>query len=550
MFLYLDDDLTQSERVAGIDLNCKEHVSDSETDSQSEEEALIENKAFPQQRFSPVMRPLSSTDITYRPKPMLVKPEPQLKIDLAMGSAAVVSERAALHVTRPSSSGSSVFHPTGAVFKAHMPRLRDNVVDPTAAKMAAGVSSVASPGALQRSYSVDSSETRPRGGSQVKTIHNITMMTQPDKRGIILSTNTQVALGQHNRHGVVLSKITQKGPKGLPKTVSMTGGSTMRGVRPQVGPIAIASKPVMPMPPLSASPATPTVCVNPAGVALNVHPHVVAPSAATILKAPITAVSAASRPSHENIAAALVNAPIALKSLSCAQVAPPRVQAAPAGLVTNFILKPGMQATPDGATNIQTLTAPVGMSRAPPTPVQYILPSFTLQAGPNGKVQNILQMAMPNAQLHAGSIQLAIPNQSLLQQPPAMVAQPQLMNAKFQVAQAPVTMATPTIQQKLISLNQQTLQMVNPNPTLAQPAPSPSHPIVAPRFMTLSHPGQILSMGQQQQLQQPAATRVVSLASQQMLTTSGLSHFTLVNSQSQALAGIQSPRILLPTTNK
>ena len=535
MFLYVDDDLTQSERVAAIDLNCKEHVSDSETDSQSEEEALIENKAFPQQRFSPVMRPLSSTDITYRPKPMLVKPEPQLK-DMATGSAAVVSERAALHVTRPSNSG-SVFHPTGAVFKAHMPRLRDNAVDPTAAKLA--VSSVASPGALQRSYSVDSSETRPpRGGSSshVKTIHNITMMTQPDKRGIILSTNTQVALGQHNRHGVILSKITtQKVPKGLPKTASsMAGGATMRGVpRPPVGPIAIASKPVMSMPPLSASPATPTV---------NVHPHVAAPLA-TILKAPIAAVGAATRPNHENIGATLVNAPIMLKSLSSAPVAPPRVQAAPAAaLLTNFILKPGMQAVPGGATNIQTL--PVGMSRAPPTPVQYILPSFTLQAGPNGKVQNILQMAMPNTALHAGSIQLAIPNQSLLQQPPAMVAaQPQL---KFQVPA--VTVATPTMQQKLISLShQQTLQMINP--TLAQPpAPSPSLP---PRYVTLGPAGQqILTMGQQQLQQPPAATGVVSLAGQQMLTTSGLSHFTLVNSQSQALAGVQSPRILLPTTNK
>jgi hypothetical protein len=36
------------------DLICKEHVSDSETDSQTEEDNLIENKAFPQQRFSPV----------------------------------------------------------------------------------------------------------------------------------------------------------------------------------------------------------------------------------------------------------------------------------------------------------------------------------------------------------------------------------------------------------------------------------------------------------------------------------------------------------------
>lgn len=40
----------------GIDLNCKEHVSDSATDSEAEDNVLIENKAFPQQRFSPVMK--------------------------------------------------------------------------------------------------------------------------------------------------------------------------------------------------------------------------------------------------------------------------------------------------------------------------------------------------------------------------------------------------------------------------------------------------------------------------------------------------------------
>jgi hypothetical protein len=45
--------------MGGIDLNCKEHVSDSTTDSETEESVLIENKAFPQQRFSPVMKTVS-----------------------------------------------------------------------------------------------------------------------------------------------------------------------------------------------------------------------------------------------------------------------------------------------------------------------------------------------------------------------------------------------------------------------------------------------------------------------------------------------------------
>ena len=71
MFSLLDDEVANMESTpsseanqtdvnqneTGIDLNCQEHVSDSETDTQSEDE--IENKAFPQQRFSPVMKPVT-----------------------------------------------------------------------------------------------------------------------------------------------------------------------------------------------------------------------------------------------------------------------------------------------------------------------------------------------------------------------------------------------------------------------------------------------------------------------------------------------------------
>ena len=47
-------------------LMCEEHVSDSDTDSQTEDDGLIENKAFPQQRFSPVMKAIGPADVTYR----------------------------------------------------------------------------------------------------------------------------------------------------------------------------------------------------------------------------------------------------------------------------------------------------------------------------------------------------------------------------------------------------------------------------------------------------------------------------------------------------
>ena len=48
----------------GMDLNCKEHVQDSDSESQTDDEHnLIENKVFPQQRFSPVMKPLVPTGV-------------------------------------------------------------------------------------------------------------------------------------------------------------------------------------------------------------------------------------------------------------------------------------------------------------------------------------------------------------------------------------------------------------------------------------------------------------------------------------------------------
>lgn len=52
-----------------IDLKCKEKVTDSDTESQSDAEPLLENKTLPQQRFSPV-KSSSSSEVTCRPKPI------------------------------------------------------------------------------------------------------------------------------------------------------------------------------------------------------------------------------------------------------------------------------------------------------------------------------------------------------------------------------------------------------------------------------------------------------------------------------------------------
>ncbi|XP_077985247.1 protein capicua homolog [Glandiceps talaboti] len=131
-----DDEVSSVQQVGMIDLKCQEHVSDSDTDSQSEEEGMIENKVFPQQRFSPVMKPISSADITYRPKPL--KPDSTSpirrqftgvdQIDCVSSSANVTGTSAgqlieSQPITRPAQSGIG-FQPKGAVFKAHSPKGR------------------------------------------------------------------------------------------------------------------------------------------------------------------------------------------------------------------------------------------------------------------------------------------------------------------------------------------------------------------------------------------------------------------------------------------
>ncbi|XP_059163863.1 protein capicua homolog isoform X3 [Physella acuta] len=59
----------ETSQPGDIDLKCAEQVSDSATESDNEDEGLIENKAFPQQRFSPVMKQVTQADLLH-PKPI------------------------------------------------------------------------------------------------------------------------------------------------------------------------------------------------------------------------------------------------------------------------------------------------------------------------------------------------------------------------------------------------------------------------------------------------------------------------------------------------
>jgi hypothetical protein len=86
---------------SGVDLKCRERVM-SDTDDET-----IEDKAFPQQRFSPVMRP--SKAVAVRPKPVRAGSVAEVPTDCVVKSAPL----------NYSCGGSqAAFQPQGAVFKA------------------------------------------------------------------------------------------------------------------------------------------------------------------------------------------------------------------------------------------------------------------------------------------------------------------------------------------------------------------------------------------------------------------------------------------------
>ncbi|XP_071959061.1 protein capicua homolog isoform X2 [Antedon mediterranea] len=102
-----------------IDLQCEEKVADSDPETESDEESAMHNKAFPQQRFSPMIKTIS--DVALRPKPIKAKPDSKTSRGSdqsdGCGSGSEI-------VARPV-GGVSDFQPTGAVFKAHSPKGRD-----------------------------------------------------------------------------------------------------------------------------------------------------------------------------------------------------------------------------------------------------------------------------------------------------------------------------------------------------------------------------------------------------------------------------------------
>jgi hypothetical protein len=110
-----DDQMVICEESGGveIDLKCKEKVTDSDSESQSDLEASVENRSFPQTRFSPVSN--KSTDVTYRPKP--IKAIMPTSDSTTKYSSTASSSTLSFHYSPVNPSGITGFQPTGGAFK-------------------------------------------------------------------------------------------------------------------------------------------------------------------------------------------------------------------------------------------------------------------------------------------------------------------------------------------------------------------------------------------------------------------------------------------------
>lgn len=111
-----DDHMVICEEQTGveIDLKCKEKVTDSDSESQSDLEPQDTNRQFMQQRFSPLNHN-KSTEVTYRPKP--IKAMMPNTDNTSKYSPAPTSSTLSFHYSPVNPSGVTGFQPTGGAFK-------------------------------------------------------------------------------------------------------------------------------------------------------------------------------------------------------------------------------------------------------------------------------------------------------------------------------------------------------------------------------------------------------------------------------------------------
>ncbi|KAK3597989.1 hypothetical protein CHS0354_042342 [Potamilus streckersoni] len=549
-----------------IDLKCKEHVSDSETDSNTEED-IIENKAFPQQRFSPVMKPHVSSDITLRPKPIKRIPDSSFcgSGDSTIRSALNSHQFDDRLPSRPASNGST-FQPTGAVFKAKTKHLRMSTGSLQELRQSYKNTSDAN-FVSQRSESVSSAAKVAMSQHQHVKIHNITMATQGEQR-IILSSNMETTLGDQNGRGPVISKFPQKTPRQIqspakpiplapqPQTlhqilIKPTGApsgthSNMNLSKPITSStvqIMAASQTVVTCAGQGTSVVTPTFTTmgkpiaTPVPVASIHRSHQVVNCKTTTSNLPLQTQSIIPNSNgNGNIKTVviqgiptsqygmIINPPssspnkispatsghylttlrnvVTSQNLASQGNQTPTHTVAPPTMFTNIMVKPSTTIlTTLAAPQAQNMVTSGSQSNLQPTPVQYILPSIRMQATPQGgKVQNILQMALPSGPVQPGSIQLTFAGNQPTQ---ATTLQPTIQSVQHPI-QAQVSLQSGKIQLTPIGTGIKVASVSSPGKIIHHPSPSAS-----PQQQTLQVISQIPATASQQHV--PIVTQLVTV---------------------------------------
>ncbi|XP_069118802.1 protein capicua homolog [Argopecten irradians] len=577
------DDVGDTSETETRKLECNENVYDSETDSQTEEDILIENKAFPQQRFSPVMKHISPSEIPYRPTPIRKLPESSGQSTAStMGTSEGDSPR-------PSSAGG--FRPKGAVFRSKSNK--------QSRVMSTG-SAFGNEAPSSQHFNVNRHESPSRTPvTQQHTVkvgqmklHNITMTTQENQQ-ILVSSNTETFLGKQNGRGPVMNKVTQK-LRGKPQqlqqvhiqpSVSPHGGiqvgkpvtsSTVQLVpftqtvatsanygsnmvvptystmgKPITTPVPIASKPFVSM--QQAQIGTPTLLkqavtgnglhqqqqtllqASSNGNVKNVGTILVqnipssqygmllnTTSITSSVNNKTTAVPAV--PSNmSNAFITTIRNVVPSQSAPVSQANPPNQALPQATLLNTLVLKQNQVAHPQQAPSPQQqpVQQTINLSQAgiQPTHVQYILPSVRVATPNGGKVQNVVQMALPATPVQQNNIQLAfagqhsqlnspLPQQQISQhsqQHPPLQPSPQpVQTGKVQLAPVAgngLKVTAMTSQGKVLQHQQGGLLSTHANLAspivLNQTKPNQSVPMVT----------QFVAMSQSQQVQMPSASQ-------------------------------------------
>ena len=415
-----------------VDLKCKERVCDSETENETEADDF-ENRAFPQQRFSPAISRQAKSDVTFKPKPIKVMPpgdeSPHVRI--------------AGHVH-------SHFIKTGAVFKdvsSFRPPQSSNASDdvtglsderPGSAKSDSAVAGreVTSLAVLGNSDLLRSSSVEASGKSRIRSFHNVTV--NPGAKRLVLQSNSEHPIGRSGQltaDGAFVSKMQSAFAKSQPPSSSALPASvvtsSLQSRSASAAPVAIASKPKQEAAATSgAAGAQPLLRLmsNPLQVGVASQANVVnASQLSTVLMAgaPLTPGSIAIVSPNEK----QTNASRANGSQTPSAQTQPQV-------VTLLRQAPNVQQPQFVALN-------PAASRQP-AQIQYILPTVTLQAG-GSKVAGLVQMQLPGTQLPAANVQL-------IQTPTSGL---QLVNSMPQL-------------QVLQSGQTGNLQLVQPLPTQAQ----------------------------------------------------------------------------------